>query len=187
MKYCKKCVMPDTKPDLFFDKEGVCDACRSAEAKETAIDWGAREKELEEILEKHRNKDGGNYDCIVPVSGGKDSHFQTYIIKKKYGLNPLWIFTVPVRVAVNYKIPLIIWGENSQLEYGGPDFIKTKPLFNRRYLEEFTGLLGNRAEDMIGVAGIMRADMLPYIYPSDEELGAVGIKGIFLGDYMKWD
>ena len=244
MKYCKKCVMPDTKPDLFFDKEGVCDACRSAEAKETAIDWGAREKELEEILEKHRNKDGSNYDCIVPVSGGKDSHFQTYIIKKKYGLNPLcacfeatnrtplgrsnltnlknlgvdlivfeknpivykklclegfrrvgdheWpnhlgIFTVPVRVAVNYKIPLIIWGENSQLEYGGPDFIKTKPLFNRRYLEEFTGLLGNRAEDMIGVAGIMRADMLPYIYPSDEELGAVGIKGIFLGDYMKWD
>ena len=84
MKYCKKCVMPDTKPDLFFDKEGVCDACRSAEAKETAIDWGAREKELEEILEKHRNKDGSNYDCIVPVSGGKDSHFQTYIIKKKY-------------------------------------------------------------------------------------------------------
>ena len=87
MKYCKKCLFPDTKPQLTFNENGICDACINAEHKET-IDWDARKKELRQILEKYRNKNGSNYDCIIPVSGGKDSHFQTFVIKKEFGLNP---------------------------------------------------------------------------------------------------
>ena len=244
MRYCVRCVMAETRPDLQIDDEGVCDACRSADLKES-IDWDERWNQLVELAEEFRNKDGTNYDCVIPVSGGKDSTFQTYVAKRLLGLNPLcvswapchlteigrrnlrnlqelgvdliqvwgnpkvyralireglkrvgdncWpehvgIFTAPVRTAVNYKIPLIIWGENSQLEYGGP-FVEARmsSILNRRWLEEFGGLLGNRVEDMIGVDGIAQSDLLPYIYPSDEELEAAGVRGIFLGYYLKWD
>lgn len=67
--------MPSTRPDLSLDEEGVCDACRSYEQR-AEIDWEARGKELPKILEKYRNRSGGNWDCIVPVSGGKDSTYQ---------------------------------------------------------------------------------------------------------------
>lgn len=244
LKYCIKCVMPNTKPDLHFDAEGVCDACRSAEVKEK-IDWSKREAEFRGVIERYRVKDGSNYDCIVPVSGGKDSTYQTYMIKKVYGLNPLlitfaptyptelgrknlqncytafgvdhilfnknpgvyktmgleafrrvgdheWpnhlgIFTVPIHVAVNYRIPLLIWGENSQLEYGGPATARQKPHLDRRWLEEFGGLLGLRTDDLLGVNGITKADLLPYTYPSDARLKEVGVTGLFLGYFFKWD
>ena len=92
MKYCKRCLFPDTKPDLYFDEQGICDACRSAEKKhtvETGINWEERKKEFNEIIEKHRSKDGSKYDCLVPVSGGKDSIFQAYAMKKIHKMNPL--------------------------------------------------------------------------------------------------
>ncbi len=92
---CTKCIMPNTKPDLSFDEEGVCDACRSMEKKDADIDWEARAKEFGELLEKHKSKDGSNYDCIIPVSGGKDSTYQAYIIKKVYGLDPLCVTWAP--------------------------------------------------------------------------------------------
>lgn len=243
LKYCKKCVMPNTKPDLFFD-DGVCDACGSAEKKGSGINWEERKKQFENIIEIYRSKDGKNYDCIVPVSGGKDSHYQVYVIKKIYGLNPLlvcfeathitelgkknlenirkfgcdmiyfkknpevykkmaiegfkrvgdneWpnhlgIFTIPVNIAVKFNIPLLIWGENSQLEYGGPATATEKSYLDRRWLEEFGGLLGNRVEDMAGVDGITKEDLLPYQYPSDEDLKRVGVTGLFLGHFFKWD
>lgn len=242
--YCTKCVMPNTKPDLHFDDAGVCDACRSAEKKGEKIDWDGRKKEFETLIDKYRSKDKKNYDCIVPVSGGKDSTHQTYVIRKMYGLRPLcvcfeptfqtprgkrnldnlgklgvdvlyfkkdpttykkmviegfkrvgdneWpnhlgIFTIPVRVAVQYNIPLLIWGENSQLEYGGPAAATEKHFLDRRWLEEFGGLLGNRVEDMVGVDGITREDLLPYQYPDDKDIQRVGVTGLFLGYYFKWD
>src|SRR3989338_7801660 len=90
-QYCRHCVMPSTKPDLFFDAEGVCDACRSAELKNT-IDWEARKKEFEtDIVAGYKGANKGNYDCIIPVSGGKDSHFQVYMAKKVCGFNPLLV------------------------------------------------------------------------------------------------
>ena len=241
MRYCKKCVMPDTKPDLSFDTEGVCDACQSAALKNT-IDWKAREAEFKELVEKFKNKDGSKYDCIIPVSGGKDSTYQAYLAQQ-WGLNPLlvhfeptvrtelgrknlenirqfgdvielkknpdvykkmavegfrrvgdheWpnhvgIFTFPVRLAVAYNIPLIIWGENSQLEYGGPAAARMKNTLDRRWLEEFGGLLGLRVDDMAGGEGITPQELVPYRYPSEEELKAAGITGVFLGYYFKWD
>ena len=233
--------MPDTKPDLSFDTEGVCDACRSAELKNT-IDWTQREEEFRQLVAAYKSTDGGTYDCIIPVSGGKDSHYQAYLIRK-YGLNPLmihfeptvrtelgqknlenirqfgdviefkkhpdtykkmviegfrrvgdheWpnhvgIFTFPVRMAVALKIPLIIWGENSQLEYGGPKAARMKEKLDRRWLEEFGGLLGLRVDDMVETDTIRKEDLLLYRYPSDEELAAANIHGAFLGYYFKWD
>lgn len=88
VQYCTRCCMPETNEGIKFDELGVCQACQSQEQK-MHINWVEREKKLREILEKHRSKDGKNYDCIVPISGGKDSCFQLHIIKKVYGLKPL--------------------------------------------------------------------------------------------------
>jgi N-acetyl sugar amidotransferase len=186
--------MPDTKPDLKFNEEGVCSACESFSQRQK-IDWDARKRELLAILDKYRSKDGSNWDCIVPVSGGKDSHYQV-IRMLQLGMNPLcvtattchlsdigrrnienlkslgvdyvefttnpvvrkklnrigltqvgdisWpehcsIFTIPVRAAVQFNVPLIIWGENSQNEYGGPAAAAANNVLNRRWLEEFGG------------------------------------------------
>jgi N-acetyl sugar amidotransferase len=101
--------------------------------------------------------------------------------------NHIGIFTIPVMIAVKFGIKLIIWGENPQQEYGGPlDSIENN-ILNRRWLEEFGGLLGNRIQDMIGVDGITEKELTPYIYPSDEEIERVGVTGLFLGHYFFWD
>ncbi len=90
MRYCKKCLYPDAKPQIIFNDEGICSACVNHEKKEI-IDWNEKRQEFEEILDKYKSKNKTNYDCIIPVSGGKDSHYQTYVIKKEFGLNPLVI------------------------------------------------------------------------------------------------
>src|ERR1700686_5509036 len=89
LKYCTKCVMPHTKPDLNFDEHGVCSACVSF-AKRDEIDWTARKRELDIILERYRSRDGANWDCIVPVSGGKDSTYQV-VRMLQFGMNPLCV------------------------------------------------------------------------------------------------
>ena len=75
MRYCKRCIYPDTRPEQVFDDEGVCDACRSAEKKKE-IDWDRRREEFIHLLESYKNKDGSWWDCIIPASGGKNSCFQ---------------------------------------------------------------------------------------------------------------
>lgn len=234
--------MPDTKPDLIIDGEGICSACRSYEQREQ-IDWDGRQAELIQILEKYRRKDGSNWDCVVPVSGGKDSTYQV-VRMLQLGLNPLcvtsstcdlsdlgrinienlkrlgvdcievspnpiiraklnrigltqvgdisWpehvgIFTIPVRAAVQFKVPLIVWGENSQNEYGGPAAAAENNTLTRRWLEEFGGLLGMRVTDLIGQEGIEPRHLIQYTYPTDEELSSVGVTGLFLGHYIPWD
>lgn len=233
--------MPETKPDLQFDADGVCSACRYYEHR-PAVDWDERKKEFEALLGKYRAK-GNNYDCIIPVSGGKDSYYQTIRILE-HGHRPLcvngatdklsgigrrniehlkalgvdfievtpnpkirriinrlalthvgdisWpehimIFTVPVRIAVQFQIPLIIWGENSQNENGGPAAAAHNNVLTRRWLEEFGGLLGLRVSDLAGQSGIEEKDLIQYTYPTDEELARVGVTGLFLGHYFPWD
>ncbi len=242
MRYCKKCVMPDTKPDLKFSEAGVCSACESFEQR-AAIDWAVRKHELKGVLDRYKSKDGTNWDCIIPVSGGKDSTYQV-VRMLQLGMNPLcvtsttchlsdigrknieniktlgvdyiefatnkvvraklnrigltqvgdisWpehcsIFTIPVRAAVQYKVPLIVWGENSQNEYGGPASAAENNVLTRRWLEEFGGLLGLRVSDLIGMEGIEQKHLIPYTYPTDDELKQVGVTGIFLGYYLPWD
>ncbi|EPG75747.1 N-acetyl sugar amidotransferase [Leptospira fainei serovar Hurstbridge str. BUT 6] len=234
--------MPDTKPNLFLDEEGICNACRSYENRKV-VNWDLRKEELMVLLNKYRSKDSSNWDCIVPVSGGKDSTFQVVRLLQ-LGMNPLcvtastcdlteigrknienikqlgvdylefspnprvraklnyigltkvgdisWpehvsIFTIPVRVAVQYNIPLIIWGENSQNEYGGPAADSDRNVLDRRWLEEFGGLLGLRVSDLVGIDGIAQKDLIPYTYPTDDDLRKVGVTGLFLGYYLPWD
>jgi len=242
IQYCKRCVMPHTKPDLHIDENGICNACRSYEHRKE-IDWVARKQELRDVVDRYRSKDGSNYDCIIPVSGGKDSHFQVIKILE-LGLNPLcvtsstdqlseigrynienikrlgvdyvevtvnpiirrkinrlaltqvgdisWpehvvIFTIPVRVATQMNVPLLIWGENSQNEYGGPAAAAEHNVLTRRWLEEFGGLLGLRVSDLIGQEGIEAHHLIQYTYPNDEELRRTGVTGLFLGYYLPWD
>lgn len=242
IRYCTKCLLPETKPDLSFDSEGVCSAC-TAFAARSAIDWVARKSELMTLLGRYRDTGGSNWDCVVPVSGGKDSTYQVLQLLE-LGMNPLcvtattcdlspvgrrnienikslgvdhvefspnplvrarlnrigleqvgdiaWpehvgIFTIPVRAAVAYRVPLIVWGENSQNEYGGPAAAAGSPVLDRRWLEEFGGLLGLRVSDLPATAGVSARDLIPYTYPTDDELRAVGVTGLFLGHYLPWD
>lgn len=241
MKICSKCVMPSTKPDLHFNEEGVCDACQSQEDKNNNIDWEDREKEFLELVKRY--KTNTDYDCIIGVSGGKDSTYQVIKVLEM-GLNPLcicfeptipteigrknldnlnslgvdlihikrnpivykklakeafirtgdneWqnhlgIFTTVPKFAVNFNVPLIIWGESPQIEYGGPATSKTRNTLDRQWLEEFGGLLGNRISDMVGVDGLTKKDLSLYTYASDEDIHRVGVTGLFLGYYFKWD
>lgn len=234
--------MPETKPDLFIDDEGVCNACRSFESR-SEVDWDARRGELSDILDRYRSKSGSNYDCIVPVSGGKDSTYQVLRLLE-LGANPLcvtsttdslsdigrrnienlkrqgvdyievttnpvvrrrinrlaleqvgdisWpehvtIFTIPIRLAVQLGISLVVWGENPQHEYGGPAGAAQGNTLTRRWLEEFGGLLGLRVSDLVNQEGIEPRHLIQYTYPADEDLARVGVTGLFLGYYQPWD
>ena len=88
MKYCKKCLMPDTRPGIKFNDEGVCMPCVNFE-KQKHTDWDARHKELEALCDKYRGKYGNGYDCAIAVSGGKDSTFQVYYMKEVMKMNPV--------------------------------------------------------------------------------------------------
>ena len=88
LRYCTRCCLPETMEGITFDELGICTCCRSSEQK-MHIDWTAREAELRKLLEYHQGKAGANYDCIVPISGGKDSTFQLHILTKVYGMKPL--------------------------------------------------------------------------------------------------
>jgi len=96
MKYCKKCVQPDTRPNIVFDEDGVCMACRYQEEMDTTVDWKMREEELKEIAEwaKERSSPLG-FDCTIGVSGGRDSHFQALYAKERLGLKPLLVTNAP--------------------------------------------------------------------------------------------
>jgi len=230
---------------LEFNNDGICSACTNLEIKEK-IDWIKRKEELKNILEKYKSVDGSNYDCIIPVSGGKDSHYQTYVIKEEFGLNPLvvnfhphdftevgrknienlkkigvdciefsanptiykklskfglielgdfeWpehigIFTIPVQIAVKYKIPLIIWGENIALEYGGYETASKLKFVDRDYENTSAASYFQdkiTARDMTK-HGFELSDLQPYLFPSKKEIDDVGIREIYLGSFLKWD
>jgi N-acetyl sugar amidotransferase len=91
--YCKKCLMPSTRPRIEFNKEGVCNGCTWAEEKKT-FDWSKRRKELEALCDKYRGN-GKDWDMIVPWSGGKDSYHIAYNFKK-LGMNPLLVKLAPM-------------------------------------------------------------------------------------------
>lgn len=97
MKYCKKCLQPDTRPGILFDEQGVCYACLY-EASKKNIDWGGRFGELQRIADEAKTKareNGIPYDCVIGVSGGKDSTFQAVYAKEKLGLHPLLVNSMP--------------------------------------------------------------------------------------------
>ena len=136
VQFCKQCVIsnqrPSSMPEFYhkpnregakyinFNEKGICDACSQAEVKNN-IDWSKREKELVTLLDNFRKNDG-SYDCLVPGSGGKDSVFQSLILKHKYGMNPLTVTWPPILYTdygySNFK---------NWIEIGGLDNISFKP------------------------------------------------------------
>ena len=93
MRYCSRCVIPDTRPNIVLDAEGICNACRSHGTR-VDIDWDARASAFEDVVARAKARSTG-YDCVIPVSGGKDSTWQV-IMCLEHGLKPL---------AVTWKTP----------------------------------------------------------------------------------
>ena len=243
MFYCNECLLPSTKPDLKFI-DGTCTACTNFKNR-TKIDWVKRKNDLITTIKERANSAKSDWDCVIPVSGGKDSTFQVLKILE-LGFNPLcvtattcdlselgkknienikslgvdyiefspkknvrkslnriglrmvgdisWpehvgIFTIPVSISTRYNIPTIIWGENSQNEYGSPDETSASShKLDRRWLEEFGGLNGFRVNDLIGLEGITEKDLIPYFYPKTEQLEkGAGVIGLFLGHFIPWN
>jgi len=255
MKWCKKCVYPASSAvPLAFDEDGVCSGCRTANERE-GVDWERRKKLFERLIEEYRSKEGSNYDCIIPVSAGKDSYFQIHLIKKVYGLKPLlvtyngnnytetglenvrnmrkvfgcdhifftpnidaliklnrigfklmgdmnWhahsgIFTYPIRVAVQMNIPLMIWGEHGFMDLGGMHSYNDFVEFTYRHRHEHS-LRGFEWYDMTDqglkklgrpelAEGLKEQDLISWMYPSDEDIKRVGVRGIYISNYFKWE
>tara|TARA_A100001015_G_C14885523_1_gene670267 strand:- start:9 stop:1166 length:1158 start_codon:yes stop_codon:yes gene_type:complete len=240
--FCKICVYPSSKPHIEFNDDGICSGCLAYQRRPN-IDWKKRETKFKEILEKNKKKNINYYNCIVPSSGGKDSHYQ--IIKMlEYGMNPLvvnvipdklselgrynienvkklgvdtieislnpnvrrkinkfaletvgdisWpehvtIFTIPVKASVFMKVPLLIWGESAENEIGGPIEALDSNVLDRRWLEEFGGLLGLRTNDISDILKIPKDKLTMYTYPTDKELKKNQTIGLFLGQFLQWD
>jgi N-acetyl sugar amidotransferase len=109
VRFCTRCVISNQRPNsaveykhteesrkatINLDHEGVCDACRVAERKHGSIDWAERERELRDLCDRHRSKDG-SYDCIVPGSGGKDSFYAAHRLRYEFGMHPLTVTWAP--------------------------------------------------------------------------------------------
>jgi len=240
MKYCKNCILPDTRPGIILDQGGICSGCRGHEKKNNQIDWKKRYKILQDIIKKTKKKSKG-YDCVVPVSGGKDSWYQL-ITAKEHNLKVLavtWktpsrtkigqenldsmlkslnvdhvdysfaietekkflvaafertgilglpmhlaIFSMPIRMAILLKIPLVIWGENPQLEYGGTDKDQLKTDLDFDWMKKHGCMNETNANDWMGRNGLTRKDLEPYIIPRYLDYK---VKSIFLGSFIKWN
>jgi N-acetyl sugar amidotransferase len=245
MKYCKRCLYPENHPlNIVFDEHGICSGCRVHEEKDT-INWGPKEEKLRSILNQYKNISGNNYDCIIPVSGARDSFFIVHTIKNVYGLNPLLVtynkhyntpegvrnlaklriefdcdimtLTVnpeivknitratlrkfgsiywhclagqtvfPVQMAVKFKIPLIIWGAHQGIDQVGMFSHQDEVEMTRKYRKEHD-LMGFEAEDLIDEFDCINfEDVIQYIYPDDKEIERVGVRGIYLNNFIRWD
>ena len=244
MRYCKECLYPQTHPlGLIIGEDGVCSGCKVHKEKFT-LDWDARFKKLKKLTQRYKNKNNRSYDCIVPVSGGRDSYYIVHVVTKLLGLTPLLVrynphynsrighrnyaylktlfdldafdavvqpqkvkkitrytleslfsihwhvvagYTVfPVQVAVRFKIPLIIWGAHQGLEQVGMFSHLDEVEMTRKYRKEHD-LMGVEAEDLVDKGDLSESDLLPYFYPDSKEIERVGVRGIYLGNYIPWD
>ena len=245
MQYCVRCLYPANHPlGITFDADGVCSGCRIHEEKD-ALDWQARGERLGNLLDSFRSASGNNYDCIVPVSGARDSYFIVDTLKNVYGMNPLlvsynrhhntergirnlaYLRTVfncdfvqmvmapqrvtritretirqlgsiywhvlagqtvfPVQAAVRYKIPLIVWGAHQGCDQVGMFSHLDEVEMTRKYRCDHD-LMGIEAEDLVDRSeGLSESDLKLYMYPHDKELANVGVRGIYLSNYIRWD
>lgn len=245
MRYCVRCLYPENHPlNLTFDNEGICSGCRIHEEKD-ALDWHDREQKLKKILGAYRGRGKSRYDCIVPVSGARDTYFILDQVQRVYGMNPLvvgfnrqynthrgirnlsylrhifdrdfmqsivsplvtkrlaretlskigsfhWHFLAgqtvfPVQIAVRLKIPLIIWGAHQGIDQVGMFSHTDEVEMTRKYRHEHD-LMGIEAEDLVGgVENLKEQELRMFMYPDDSELSRVGVRGIYLNNYIRWD
>ena len=239
MNYCTRCVLPDTRPGIVLGDDGVCNACQNAQTQQV-VDWTARQRDWQKVVSwaKGRRK---RYDCVIPVSGGKDSTWQT-IICLESGLHPLgvtWrspartalgranldnliqlgvdhidfsvnpkvekkfmletlkrsgspaipmhlaLFNIPPTVAAGWDIPLVVWGENSAVEYGGSRQLAGERLTGE-WLREQGVSQGTQASDWV-TENISAQELASYTGPGDTELKKRDVRSVFLGHYFRWD
>ncbi len=238
--YCTRCVISNQRPRITFDSEGVCSACRYWERKKTLIDWGARERELQDLCDRYRRTDGA-FDVLVPSSGGKDSVYVAWELKTKYGMHPLtmtWaphMYTeigirnfqaqvhagldnvcytpngivhrkmtrlstidigdpfqpfiygqtyLPLRVALNYGIELVMDGENGESEYGGDIATESKTGFTPKDAEQFW--LSSFPLDHWKKRGFSDRDLEIYRAPDFEKLHKSNVERHFFSYYRDW-
>jgi N-acetyl sugar amidotransferase len=121
LHWCLNCLAMSTRPRITFDERGWCNACRWMEKKKT-LDWDQRNQELIRLLDKHRRQDG-RFDCLVPVSGGKDGSYVAYSLKHKYGMSPLALTVTPA-------LPLALGEQNLRaFVESGYNHITVNPAF----------------------------------------------------------
>jgi N-acetyl sugar amidotransferase len=246
MKYCKRCLYPENHPlHLTFDDEGVCSGCRVHEEK-YALDWTERLNDLKKLTQAYRSHTRNIHDCVVTVSGARDSWFIVHTVKHVLGLHPLLVTynkhyntrlgirnlallrtllgcdiltqtvapqtvkkvtretlrlrgsmywhclagttSFPVQVAARFKIPLVIWGAHQGLDQVGMFSHTDEVEMTRKYRKEHD-LMGLEAEDLLhqSEGRLSQDEIAPYAYPSDREIAATGIRGIYLGNYIPWD
>lgn len=245
MRYCTRCLYPANHPlGITFDDQGICSGCRVHEEKDS-IDWSTRFEKLRKICDNYRNENRMIHDCIVPVSGGRDSYFIVHLVKNILGMNPLLVSynkhyntrmgirnlsylrslfgcdfaqctvspekvkkitretlkylgsiywhclagqtVFPVQTAVKFKIPLIIWGVHQGLDQVGMFSHLDEVEMTRKYRKDHD-LMGLEAQDLLRLSpGLTINDMEQFIYPHDKEIEAVGVRGIYLNNYVRWD
>ncbi len=238
--WCKNCLNMSTRPRVTFDERGWCNACQWMEEKQT-MDWTPRKKELEALLDKYRSTSGG-FDCIVPVSGGKDGSSIAYKLKYLYGMHPLtvtvrpalelsignesllnfintgfnhihvspgvnvmqrinklgfiengfpyygWliaIFSSVIRIAVNFNIPLLFYGEDGEVEYGGSTESKNKSLFDIEYMKRVYFEAGY--EKVFNKLDLNKQDLYFFTFPSEEELDGKELYFTHWSYFEAWD
>lgn len=250
VRFCSRCVTSNQRPRISFDENDVCSACQWAEEKETSIDWDERERELRDLLDRYRSRDG-SFDILVPSSGGKDSGYVAHILKTQYNMTPLTVTWAPFlytdigRVnhnnlvqsgffnitytpngklhrkfsriafecngdnwdpftwgqksvafytALQFNIPLIMEGENGEVEYGGT--LKYKDVaYEDVNVWKDIHFRGNGPDELarIGLeAGAFRkeeltsGDMFMYKTPDLEPIEKLGVQQHFFSYYTNW-
>ena len=238
--WCKNCLNMSTRPRLTFDERGWCSACQWMDEKKT-LDWNKRHRELELLLDKYRSKDGG-FDCIVPVSGGKDGSYIAYKLKHEYGMNPLtvtsrpplslelgdrnltefvrsgydhihvtanehamrvlnkvgfiekgfpyygWlisIFSIVVRTALQFNIPLVFYGEDGEIEYGGSKETKHDPLFTIEYMTRAYFEAGY--DKVLRASGLAEEELYWFRLPPQQQLNQAETFLTHWSYFESWD
>lgn len=242
--WCKNCLNMSTRPRISFDERGWCNACQWMEEKKK-LDWGVRQNELDELLDRHRSKNGG-FDCIVPVSGGKDGSYVAHTLKHRYGMRPLavtirpalsleigdknlynfihsgydhihvtpnpvvldrlnkygfiekgfpyygWliaIMTAVIRTATNFNIPLLFYGEDGEVEYGGATESRNRPLYDIAYMKRIY-LEGGHEKVFARILeddDITEDDLYFFKFPTDEEVAKSGLNFTHWSYFEAWD
>ena len=237
--FCRRCTISNQRPRITFDSEGVCSACRFAEAK-AKTDWTKREQELKDLCDFHRSTDD-SFDVIVPVSGGKDGGFVAHQLKTVYGMTPLCVtwapllptdigrqnldafvahgFDViqgrpngetarrlarlafefmgdpflpfiygqtnfPLQMAVRYQIPLIMFGENGEVSYGGDMKNANRP--TRDIEDHDKHYFSGKPPSFWENHGIQSKDLRPFMAPPYKAIKANGTTIHFFDYYKPW-
>lgn len=238
--WCQNCLNMSTRPRITFDARGWCNACRWMERKRT-LDWDARRRELLKILDTYRSRSGG-FDCVVPVSGGKDGSYVSHQLKSVFGMHPLavtvtpaltleignrnlrnyiasgfnhiqispdahamrvlnrlgftekgfpyygWLIAVQsavVRLAVNLNIPLLFYGEDGEVEYGGTAESEDRAVYDITYMKRI--YLEGGHERVLKLSGLSESELYFFNFPTDEELAGKELNITHWSYFEAWD